>query len=320
LTTTTTPTAGPAGGNFRHEALFYAGEADFVDRTGAFIQDSISADEPILVVVSAAKIDMLRSRVNGDADGVRFADMAEVGLNPARIIPAWREFVAEHASAGRRFRGIGEPIWAGRTPEELVECERHESLLNLAFDGASAWWLVCPYDTESLEPSVIEEAHRNHPSLVESSGRRQSALYRDLAAVAKPFDLPLSEPPGPTEEIAFEPGQLVAVRRFVSRTAAAHGLRSERASDLVLAVNEVATNSLRYGGGRGVLRVWRSGSSMICEVRDEGRIDRPLAGRERPSPSQEGGLGLWLVNQLCDLVQVRSFPAGSVVRLHMSTP
>ena len=42
----------------------------------------------------------------------------------------------------------------------------------------------------------------------------------------------------------------------------------------------------------------------------------PLVGRERPA-GPAGGYGLWLANQLCDLVQVRSFPAGSVVRLHM---
>ena len=59
--------------------------------------------------------------------------MAEIGANPACIIPAWRDFVDECAEAGRAIRGIGEPIWADRSPAELVECQRHESLLNLAF-------------------------------------------------------------------------------------------------------------------------------------------------------------------------------------------
>ena len=30
-----------------------------------------------------------------------------------------------------------------------------------------------------------------------------------------------------------------------------------------------------------------------------------------------GGKGLWLVNQLCDLVQARTSHAGTVARLHM---
>jgi hypothetical protein len=36
----------------------------------------------------------------------------------------------------------------------------------------------------------------------------------------------------------------------------------------------------------------------------------------RPSLDQSGGWGLWLANQLCDLVQLRELPEGSVVRLH----
>jgi anti-sigma regulatory factor (Ser/Thr protein kinase) len=55
-----------------------------------------------------------------------------------------------------------------------------------------------------------------------------------------------------------------------------------------------------------------------CEVRDRGWIDDPLAGRERPSDLRGGGRGLWIVNHLCDLVQVRSSASGSVVRLQMS--
>src|SRR5437867_10605577 len=90
---------------FRHEALMYAGEAGFLAGTLPFVHDAVVAGEPILVVVGAAKIELLRSLV-GDGDGaVWYVDMARVGANPAGIIPAWQEF----------------------------ECQRHESLLNVAF-------------------------------------------------------------------------------------------------------------------------------------------------------------------------------------------
>jgi anti-sigma regulatory factor (Ser/Thr protein kinase) len=88
-------------------------------------------------------------------------------------------------------------------------------------------------------------------------------------------------------------------------------------SDLLVAVTEIAGNSLMHGGGAGTLRVWNSATGVICEVRDRGWIRQPLAGRARPTFDQESGRGLWMVNQLCDLVQVRSTPAGTVVRLHM---
>jgi len=304
--------------SYRHEALFYAGRDDFVRKTSAFIRDAVRADEPILVVLGATKIDLLRDELGPEAKRVRFADMARVGANPARIIPAWTDFVAEHADADRPFRGIGEPIWAERTPDELVECERHESLLNLAFPGAPPLWLVCPYDTDSLPPSVLTEALRNHPYVLAGGERQQSPGFRHIEDVAKPFDLPLPDPSELPEELVFGVRGLEDVRMFVSRHGQTAGLSRSRTDDLVLAVNELATNSVRYAGGGGDVRVWRDGTALICEVRDRGRIEHPLAGRVRPDENQEGGFGLWLVSQLCDLVQIRSFADGSVVRLRMT--
>jgi len=305
---------------FQHDAIFYAGTADFVDRTSAFIRDSVAEREPMLVVVSAEKIELLRDELGGHPpEGVRFADMAQVGQNPARIIPAWREFVAEQVHTGRRFRGIGEPIWAARSASELVECERHEALLNLAFAGTPAWWLACPYDTESLTSPVLEEAKRNHPHLMDGGERRESATYRGLDEVARPFEDPLPEPRGASREYPFGPdGEgLSAVRRQVDEAADAAAIDPARVGDLILVVNEVVTNSVRHGGGFGILRIWEEGSTLICEVSDRGRIVDPLVGRRKPPPDRGSGFGLWLANQLCDLVQIRSFPTGSVVRLHV---
>jgi anti-sigma regulatory factor (Ser/Thr protein kinase) len=87
--------------------------------------------------------------------------------------------------------------------------------------------------------------------------------------------------------------------------------------DLVLAVTELGANSARHGGGRGRLRIWRDDRRLVCEVGDRGRIVDPLAGRRRPETGQLGGYGLWLANQVCELVQIRTFATGGVVRLHV---
>jgi anti-sigma regulatory factor (Ser/Thr protein kinase) len=305
--------------SFRHEALFYSGRDDFVRRTASFLRGAVAAEEPALVVVDATKIGLLREELDGSAQHVYFADMAEVGGNPARIIPAWRDFVSRHARSGRRRRGIGEPIWPERSAAELAECQRHESLLNLAFAGSPSWWLLCPYDTEALDPAVVEEARRTHPFVLEDGVGRESADYYGLEEIAAPFDEPLPEPQVPTAELAFEAGPLEPLRWFVGRHAANAGFDEARAADLVLAVHELATNSLRHGGGRGTLRIWREPDKLICEVRDGGRIADPMVGRELPAQGRTDGRGLWLANQLCDLVQIRCFPTGSVVRLHMRT-
>ena len=49
-----------------------------------------------------------------------------------------------------------------------------------------------------------------------------------------------------------------------------------------------------------------------------GRLEDPLVGRARPTPTQDHGRGLWLVHQLCDLVQLRSGEAGTVARVSMA--
>lgn len=301
---------------FVHEALFYAGAGEFLEGTVPFIRAGVEADEPVLVVVDDAKIDLLRDALGEDSEAVHFFDMADVGHNPARIIPAWHDFVSGYP-AGCGVRGIGEPIWPGRSDAELVECHRHEALLNLAFANARGFWLLCPYDVDGLDPEVIAEACRNHPLVVRDGVHKDCAAYRGLGPVTAPFDDPLPAPVVPPSELVFQVEALSVVRRFVSFHAERVGMSLAQAQDLVLAVNEVAANSARHASGRGLLRIWQEGNALVCEIRDDGWIDEPLAGRVRPAPDRPGGYGLWLANQLCDLVQVRSFATGSVVRLHM---
>ena len=66
-----------------------------------------------------------------------------------------------------------------------------------------------------------------------------------------------------------------------------------------------------------MLRLWRQDASLVCEVRDAGRIIDPMAGRVVPPRGSQGGRGLWLATQFCDLVQIRTSPNGGFVRLHM---
>ena len=98
------------------------------------------------------------------------------------------------------------------------------------------------------------------------------------------------------------------------------GLTSSRADDLVLAVNEVASNSIRHGGGaRHAPDLERRATRSCARCGTAAGCDDPLAGRRRPDFAEVGGQGLWITNQVCDLVQLRSFSDGSAVRIHMRT-
>jgi len=300
---------------FHHEALLYDGLDDLVAQLVPFVRDGLRAGEPVLVALTAGKLERLRRALGDDGDAVRFLDIGVVGRNPARIIPVWRAFIDGHEG---RVRGVGEPIWSERAADELVECQLHEALLNVAFDDDDGFTLVCPYDTRALDPAIVHEACCSHPIVARSAERRPSRDYRGLEAVAEPFGVALPTPPAHTEVLAFDRGSLRDVRTLIAGWAADAGLSPERTDDLVLAVHELATNSVRHGGGTGVLRAWALPGALLCEVRDQGQIGDQLVGRHVPAQHALHGRGLWLANQLCDLVQIRSLPTGTVVRLRMA--
>jgi anti-sigma regulatory factor (Ser/Thr protein kinase) len=107
------------------------------------------------------------------------------------------------------------------------------------------------------------------------------------------------------------------VRNFVASSAERAGLGPPRISDLVIAVSELAANTVRHAGGDGIVQIWRTEHEVICQVADRGQITDPRAWHRARSELTLGGKGLWLVNQLCDLVQARTSHAGTVARLHM---
>jgi anti-sigma regulatory factor (Ser/Thr protein kinase) len=302
-----------AVGGYRHEALLYSGGDEFRSGTLPFIRQAVGAGHPILVAVGSEKIGMLRSNLGADAERVGFADMTGIGSNPARIIAAWQAFVSEHADAAQLY-GIGEPAYPGRSPAELAEYELHEALLNVAFAAATPLWLLCPYDLAALASEVIEAAQRTHPFVARGAQRRPSSAFRQLDP-ASPFDRTAPPRPAQTAFLPFGSGDLRRVRAFVTGEADRAGLGQEQATGLMLAASEIASNSLRHGGGRGELRVWTDERSLVCEIADSGHITAPLAGRVRPAPDTGRGAGLWLANQLCDLVEIYSSARGTTVRL-----
>lgn len=297
---------------FEHEALFYEGVDGFVEGTLPFLREGVERGEPMLVAVGPEKIARLEAALGRDAQAVLFADMTVLGRNPGRIISAWWDFVDEHPE--RPIRGVGEPVWAGRSAAELVECQLHESLLNLAFAGTGPFRLLCPYDVAGLGDGTVHEARCSHP-IVDA---QESTHYRGAERLLSPFEAPLPAPAAPAVTTGFDADSLDELRVIVADCAGRAGLERARADDLVLAVNEAAANSVVHGGGHGVLRAWRENGSLVCEVRDRGRIRDPLVGRRRAAPDAPTGRGVWIAHETCDLVQLRSSADGTVVRMHMS--
>jgi len=165
----------------------------------------------------------------------------------------------------------------------------------------------------------VDEAARTHRFIRQAAGASAlSSAFRADEMSASHRSAPLTEPTRCLESMTFRVGQLALVRALTEARASQFGLTETQLDDLVLAVHEIAANSVRHGGGQGRFRLWRDGRSLIAEISDRGTITDPLAGREHPGASSERGRGLWIANQVCDLVQIRTYPSGSVVRLFIS--
>ena len=295
---------------FRHQALIYSDPEEFLATAVPFLRVGLEAGEPLLVAVRRENTALLEGELADDAAEVSFVEIETLGRNPARIIPFWRDFVEENGAGPTR--GIGEPIWPGRGPAEVDECQRHESLLNVAFAGRPALSLLCPYDGRALDDEVLRGVAHSHRTLVHEGVSEQSAGY---VASRDCFAGGLEDRPADATDFAFDRGGLADVRRRVERGAERAGLCAGDAAGIVVAANELAANSVVHGGGAGTMRMWRDADRFVVEFEDKGWIQEPLAGRLRPQPTDACGRGLWLANQLCDLVQIRSRPHSTTVRL-----
>jgi anti-sigma regulatory factor (Ser/Thr protein kinase) len=301
-----------AHGGLTHLAFFYRDQAEYLARIEAFAYDGLAHAEPLFVAVPGDKARLVRTQLGRQNGEVSYGDMAELGRNPGRIIPAVRAFA--ESLPGRRVRYICEPVWPGRSAAETCEATRHEALINLAF-SSTAVSIMCPYDAAGLAPAALLEARFTHPAVLQDGQPLNSADFAGPGLLPPECDRPL--PVAPSYALTLSYGtDLHAVRRLVADHASSAGLCPERAADLVLAVSEIAANTLRHTSGDGLLRVWHTEQEILCQVQDYGWITDPLAGQRR-RPADEPGHGLWVVHQVCDLVEVRTGAAGTMVRLHM---
>ncbi len=126
---------------------------------------------------------------------------------------------------------------------------------------------------------------------------------------------PLPRPQVPA--FAFDAERLGAARRFAADRARAAGLSQDRVDDFVLAIGELAANSIRHGGGRGTLRVWVEEGMLTGEVHDAGRLTDPLAGRRPVAATALGGRGLLVVHHVADLVRSTTGDDGTATRVHL---
>jgi len=150
---------------------------------------------------------------------------------------------------------------------------------------------------------------------------------------------------------AFDADTLLDLRKAVLAVAAAAGMPNDRATEVMLAVHELAANTVRHGGGTGRVRMHAAAGELHCQVSDAGPggAGPGSAGPGGAGPGSAGpggagpggagsggagpggadgyprrggavttwpvqpGHGLWLVQNVADRVSVAASPRGSEV-------
>ncbi|WP_051796998.1 sensor histidine kinase [Catenuloplanes japonicus] len=295
-----------------HEALFYDSDVTFRDALLPFVHDGLADGDAVIIAAHADNAALLRDALGEDAGRIVFIDRDQWYRRPVVTIAGWAAQLAGARARGHaRVRIIGEVAFGSLDRHQAWT--RYESAVNVLFADAPAW-IVCPYDTRALPAAVLADALRTHP-VIRDPVRRDSPGYLQPASLLAEL---LETPPAVTgppllDRVLHDVTDLSAVRQALRAIAA--GWPSEPLDDLQLCVTEIAVNGLRHGRGERRLRVWREGSSVVCEVADDGPGPTdPLAGYAAPAGNGLGGRGLWIVRQLCDAVAID----GGRIRISLS--
>jgi len=304
----------------RHRALLYRAADELDAAATSFAAEGLGSGEGVVVALPDDVAERVRHGLGPSAEDVAFLDTAAVYTRPGWALACYQREVEDRTAGGRPLRVISQPDRRGSPSPEADAWASIDAAVNASFASAPLT-LLCPYDVSDLDPAVLADARRTHPELVDGGTPRTSPHYTDPALFCtRHRSAPLAPLPPPIDQLAFTAPTLSSLRRLVRGHGERAGLAPERVTELVLAVNEAATNSIRHAGGSGLLRITRTPGEVLCDVIDAGVITAPLAGLVPPAGAGDGSYGLWMIHQLCDLVEIRSGSTGTTVRLHVTCP
>lgn len=299
----------------QHAAGFFATPEDLVEQALPIVAGAVERREPVALAVRPATERTLRAALGAPAGVVTLVRPTEPGAESGQTIAAQRarelrELVAESGSAvvvtehDTGLDGDDGGFWT-----EL------DAAVNVAMADLPVS-LTCFFPELPLHQQILEGARFNHRHLLVGGELRHNPDHRcprDVLGV-RPASAPVLLGP-PDLQVTFSAWQLHEVRAAVEEAVLAVDYGVSRAEDVVLAVNEVATNAVEHGTREAMLLVWTSRGGVVCEIHDTGTLRDPLPGLKAPHPSEPRGRGVWIARQLCDVLHVWADDDGTHVRL-----
>ena len=196
----------------------------------------------------------------------------------------------------------------------VAEYAHYESVFNVIAQDTPTW-AICPYDAATLPDEVIEHAWATHPEIYARGVFEVNPGYVDPEKYCTQL-AGRPAPPHPNARRFAISSDFAGLRAALGAEAEAAGVLGGRLEDLLLAVHEVVVNAVLHGEGPATLSSWTDGSAFVCEVENTGpTVSETTAGYVPLDSTTTRGRGLWMVRQLCDLVEIQSRHGRTSVRL-----
>jgi anti-sigma regulatory factor (Ser/Thr protein kinase) len=293
-----------------HEAMAYSSASDLVAGLAPRVGHAIQAGDLVTAVLEEEACRRLRSTLGAAADDVDFHDPRDVHNVPGFTTAArWARSGRRVATPGARALIVGQQL------TDLPGCgPEYWARVCLGVEVATVGLpltVLCPF------PDLVADWDRvraTHPLLGMPGGSEPNPDRRPPHDVLREHPAPpLPDLGPPAAELEFRAKDLGTLRHLAAETACRGGIGPDRVDDVVLAVNEIASNSVEHGPGSGRLRLWTD-TGVLVEIADAGRLTEQFPGMTLPPATGSRGRGLWMASELCDVMEVWN-ESGTVVRL-----
>jgi anti-sigma regulatory factor (Ser/Thr protein kinase) len=299
---------------FQHEAVVYSADRELVDRVVPYLDDGLAKGEPVIAVLTRSNWALLREALGPvAASNVGFTDCDAFYVRPAHAIASYDATVQRHLNEGSTsVRVVGE-LPFGPAADDWHMWTGYEALLNRALADRPAQ-VMCTYDERVLPEELVDIAWQTHPHVATNGTLQHSDHYVEpetLLRALSPAPMALSELRElvPTADPA-------GFREQLSIALADAGVGRAKATEMLLAAQEVYVNAQVHGGGASTLRAGTADGFFVCEISDDGPgLDDPLAGYMPPRAGSRPAAGLWVARQLVSRLELIPGSPGLTARL-----
>jgi anti-sigma regulatory factor (Ser/Thr protein kinase) len=310
-----------------HAAGFHSSDADLLAQLVPLAQACLDRGERLAVALRPATAEALRERLDGSAGSRAKSGDAFVLLSDPEIPdgPSGQTVAARRALELRALTATDGPVTVLTEHSSRLDgvdggfWTEFDAAVNVALADLPVR-VTCFFPELPLHLEILAGARRNHPLLLVDGQLQHNPEHRAPRDVLAERPAPAPVLLGPPDiHLQFSAWQLHEVRRAVERALGVADFEPERAEDVVLAVNELATNAVEHGSPEAQLSLWSGPDGLVCEIDDSGSLRDPLPGLQAPHPAEPRGRGVWIARQLCDALHVWVDGHGTHVRLR-ATP